>query len=211
MGRGARGGGALTVGLLNGLMPCGPLQSMQLAALASLSPIKGALSMLFFSLGTTPLMLGLGSLTAALGQRFNRAVLRAGAVLVAVMGLAMLSQGAALAGWSLPAAPAQSGDLAAQTESGVQTVYSTLEPNRYPDITVTAGEPVRWVIDAPDGSINGCNNRIFIPALDLEYAFQPGENVIEFTPGETGTISYTCWMGMIRGTITVTDGDGNAA
>lgn len=208
---GAHGGGALTVGLLNGLMPCGPLQSMQLAALASLSPIKGALSMLFFSLGTVPLMLGLGSLTAALGRRFNRAVLRAGAVMVAVMGLAMLSQGAALAGWSLPAAPAQSGDLAARTESGVQTVYSTLEPNRYPDITVTVGEPVRWVIDAPDGSINGCNNRIFIPALDLEYAFQPGENVIEFTPGETGTISYTCWMGMIRGTITVTDGDGNAA
>lgn len=207
MGCGARDGGALTVGLLNGLMPCSPLQSMQLAALASLSPIKGALSMLFFSLGTVPLMLGLGSLTAALGRRFNRAVLRAGAV----MGLAMLSQGAALAGWSLPSAPAQSGDLAAQTESGVQAVYSTLEPNRYPDITVTAGEPVRWVIDAPDGSINGCNNRIFIPALDLEYAFQPGENVIEFTPGETGTISYTCWMGMIRGTITVTDGDGNAA
>lgn len=207
MGRGARDGGALTVGLLNGLMPCGPLQSMQLAALASLSPIKGALSMLFFSLGTVPLMLGLGSLTAALGQRFNRAVLRAGAV----MGLAMLSQGAALAGWNLSIAPVQSGDLAAQTDNGVQTVYSTLEPNRYPDITVTAGEPVRWVIDAPDGSINGCNNRIFIPALDLEYAFQSGENVIEFTPGETGTISYTCWMGMIRGTITVTDGDGNAA
>lgn len=113
MGRGVHDGGALTVGLLNGLMPCGPLQSMQLAALASLSPIKGALSMLFFSLGTTPLMLGIGSLTAALGQRFNRAVLRAGAV----MGLAMLSQGAALAGWSLPAAPAQSGDLAAWTES----------------------------------------------------------------------------------------------
>ena len=45
----------------------------------------------------------------------------------------------------------------------------------------------------------------------MAYAFQPGENVIEFTPGETGTISYTCWMGMIRGTITVTDGDGNAA
>ena len=91
MGCGARDGGALTVGLLNGLMPCSPLQSMQLAALASLSPIKGALSMLFFSLGTTPLMLGLGSLTAALGRRFNCAVLRAGAVMVAVMGLAMLS------------------------------------------------------------------------------------------------------------------------
>ena len=199
---GVRGGGPLAIGLLNGLMPCGPLQSMQLAALASLSPVRGALSMLFFSLGTVPLMLGMGSLIALLGKKFNRAVMSAGAVLVAVMGLAMLSQGAALAGLGAIAAPGGAVD-AAQTESGVQTVYSTLEPNRYPEITVTAGEPVRWVIDAPDGSINGCNNRILIPALDLEYTFQPGENVIEFTPEEAGTISYTCWMGMIRGTINV--------
>ena len=184
---------------------------MQLFALSAGGWLMGALSMLAFSLGTVPLMLGLGSLTAALGRRFNRAVLRAGAVLVAVMGLAMLSQGAALAGWNLSIAPAPTDAQTAQTESGVQTVYSTLEPNRYPDITVTAGEPVRWVIDAPDGSINGCNNRILIPALDLEYTFQSGENVIEFTPDKAGTISYTCWMGMIRGTITVTDGDGNAA
>ncbi len=208
---GVYGGGALTVGLLNGLMPCGPLQSMQLAALASLSPIKGALSMLFFSLGTVPLMLGLGSLTAALGRRFNRAVLCAGAVLVAVMGLAMFSQGAALAGWGALLTPAPTDAQTAQITDGVQTVYSTLEPNRYPDITVTAGEPVRWVIDAPDGSINGCNSRILIPALDLEYTFQPGENIIEFTPDEAGTISYTCWMGMIRGTITVTNVDASAA
>ncbi|MBS7299805.1 MAG: sulfite exporter TauE/SafE family protein, partial [Eubacteriales bacterium] len=42
----------LTVGLLNGLMPCGPLQAMQLAVLSSASPVRGALSMLAFSLGT---------------------------------------------------------------------------------------------------------------------------------------------------------------
>ena len=62
----------LTVGLLNGLMPCGPLQAMQLAALSSASPVRGALSMLAFSLGTVPLMLGLGSLVSLLGQRFRR-------------------------------------------------------------------------------------------------------------------------------------------
>ena len=32
-----------------------------------------------------------------------------------------------------------------------------------------------------------------------------GENVIEFTPSKSGTFQYTCWMGMIRGNITVTD------
>jgi sulfite exporter TauE/SafE len=46
------GKGPLYVGLLNGLMPCGPLQAMQLYALSTGDPVKGALSMLVFSLGT---------------------------------------------------------------------------------------------------------------------------------------------------------------
>lgn len=71
---------------------------MQLAALGTGSPLKGALSMLFFSLGTVPLMLGLGGLVALLGQRFARTVNLAGVVLVAMFGVAMLSQGAALSG-----------------------------------------------------------------------------------------------------------------
>ena len=192
----------LTVGLLNGLMPCGPLQAMQLAALSSASPVRGALSMLAFSLGTVPLMLGLGSLVSLLGQRFRRAVTVGGAVLVAVMGLSMLSQGAALAGM-LPAA-AQPG-VQAQAEAGVQVVRSTLLPNSYPSITVQAGVPVRWEIDAPSGSINGCNNRLIIPALGMEYTFHTGKNVITFTPEQSGTLPYTCWMGMIRGVITVED------
>ena len=158
--------------------------------------------MLAFSLGTVPLMLGLGSLVSLLGQRFRRAVTVGGAVLVAVMGLSMLSQGAALAGM-LPAA-AQPG-VQAQAEAGVQVVRSTLLPNSYPSITVQAGVPVRWGIDAPSGSINGCNNRLIIPALGMEYTFHTGKNVITFTPEQSGTLPYTCWMGMIRGVITVED------
>ncbi|MDR0819118.1 MAG: sulfite exporter TauE/SafE family protein, partial [Oscillospiraceae bacterium] len=50
----------LVVGLLNGLMPCGPLQAMQIYALSTGSAFAGALSMLLFSLGTVPLMFGLG-------------------------------------------------------------------------------------------------------------------------------------------------------
>ena len=47
--------------------------------------------MLLFSLGTVPLMLGLGTLVSALGRKFARAVMNVGAVLVAVLGLSMLS------------------------------------------------------------------------------------------------------------------------
>ena len=247
------------VGILNGFMPCGPLQSMWIVALASGNPFSGALSMFLFSLGTVPLMLGLGSIVSALGKKFTDKVMTVGAVLVVVLGLAMLSQGGSLSGWlppdlllilviglcvvgvvlSLPVekravkyalrvasvlvivasygfwsyqgAFVRNGSTSgaqAEVSDGVQVVNSTLLPGSYPSITVQAGVPVRWVIDAPEQNINGCNYRFIIRDYGIEHTFQPGENVIEFIPTTVGTVGYTCWMGMIRGNIFVTDGSG---
>ena len=148
------GSSAFVVGLLNGFMPCGPLQSMQIVALAAGSPVVGAISMLMFSLGTVPLMLGLGSAVSMLGRRFAGKVMTGG---------------------------------------------------RYPDITVTAGIPVKWIIDVPKDALNGCNYRMLLSAYGIEHTFTEGENIIEFTPTATGDIPYTCWMGMIRGDIYVTE------
>jgi plastocyanin domain-containing protein len=94
-----------------------------------------------------------------------------------------------------------------QIENGVQLVRSTLSGGRYPAITVRQDIPVKWTIDAPAGSINGCNNRMIIREYGIEHRFKPGENVIEFTPAKTGKFSYSCWMGMIRSSITVIAGD----
>ncbi len=253
----ARRGRPLVVGLLNGLMPCGPLQSMQIISLASANPLVGAFSMFLFSLGTAPLMLGLGSIVSALGKKFTERVMNAGAILVVVLGLAMLSQGGSLSGllppdlllrailafcvlgavasipfrtpsyktlstlaalgiaflivtsWSWSVIPgSSSGDNSVQIIDGKQVVSSALSSGRYPDIRVQAGTPVKWIIDAPEGSINGCNNRIFIHEYGIEYSFKPGENVIEFTPDKEGPVRYSCWMGMIRGTINVTEAEG---
>lgn len=203
----------LIVGLLNGLMPCGPLQSIQIMALASGGPLRGALSMLAFALGTLPLMMGFGSLVSALGKKFKRQVMAAGAVLVVVLGLAMLTQGWNLAGFSSmrgkAVAPQPQSSLGADegaaVENGVQVVRSRLEPRGYPNITVRAGIPVKWTMEAPPGSINGCNARLNIQPYGIEnYALQTGENIIEFTPTEPGVFRYSCWMGMLYGTITVT-------
>jgi plastocyanin domain-containing protein len=96
-------------------------------------------------------------------------------------------------------------------ENGVQIVNSTLSGGRYPAITVQAGIPVKWTIDAPAGSINGCNNRMIIREYKIEHRFTPGENVIEFTPGKTGKFPYSCWMGMIRSSIPVVEEGQNLA
>jgi sulfite exporter TauE/SafE/copper chaperone CopZ/plastocyanin domain-containing protein len=201
------------VGLFNGLMPCGPLQAMQIYALSTGSPVKGALSMLLFSLGTVPLMFALGALSSVLTKRFTHKVMTAGAALVVILGITMFSQGWTLSG--LPGLPLnltvglQANASAAPvqaTEEGFQIINSTLASNRYPAITVVAGTPVRWTIDAPEGSINGCNDTMIIPEYNVEHAFRTGANVIEFTPDKAGVFPYSCWMGMIRSTITVVEG-----
>jgi len=234
------------VGLLNGFMPCGPLQSMLLLALASGSALRGGLSMLCFCLGTLPLLLGFGSFAAWLGKRFTAAVLSGGAVMIAVFGLAMLSQGGSLTGlfsqsalllaalwlcvalflgklpisaWKRAVASCLVLALClgipkllpkpvvldtAYLDGDIQVVESVLASGSYPDIHVSVGIPVKWIIHADASEINGCNNQIYSQALGLDTTFYPGDNIIEFTPpGKPGVYYYSCWMGMIYGTVTV--------
>lgn len=96
-------------------------------------------------------------------------------------------------------------DTGVQIVDGFQIVDSVLSPGEYPKITVQKGIPVKWTIHAPEGSINGCNYKMIIQEYGIEYTFENGENTIEFMPANTGTVSYTCWMGMIQGSITVTE------
>jgi sulfite exporter TauE/SafE len=214
-----KGRGPLVIGFLNGFMPCGPLQAMQLYALSTGSPIRGGISMFLFCAGTIPLMFALGAVSSALtgvkGRAFSRRVMQAGAIAVAALGLVMFSNGWAISrftGYAASSKPApsqtskpasNSGSPMPEIKNGEQIVNSTLQPNRYPAITVQQGVPVRWTINAPAGSINGCNNSIIIREYGIQYAFKQGDNVIKFTPTKPGRFLYTCWMGMIKSTITV--------
>jgi uncharacterized protein len=237
------GRGPLVVGFLNGFMPCGPLQAMQVYALSTGSPVKGGISMFLFCAGTIPLMFALGAVSGALsgakGRVFSRRVMQTGAILVTALGLVMFSYGWNLSGLTnspdktasvKPNAaqekniqdrrqiqdvekapdssrnnsnPPDSGKFEPVIENGVQIVNSTLRANRYPAITVQQGIPVRWTINAPPGSITGCNYSVILYEYGIQYDLKQGDNVIEFTPARAGKFLYSCWMGMIRSTITV--------
>ena len=200
MAKGSRS--SLYIGLLNGLMPCGPLQAMQLYALSTGSFIMGALSMFCFCLGTVPLMLGFGLVSGHLNRRFARPMRVASGILVLLMGMAMLTNGLNLAGIRLNL-PGGAASDAAVTDANIQLVQSELDWRGYPDITVKTGIPVRWTIHAEAEKITGCNNEMVISALNLRVPLEAGDNIVEFTADEPGIIPYTCWMGMLRGTITV--------
>lgn len=204
----------LYVGLLNGLMPCGPLQAMQLFALSTGDPVQGAISMMLFSLGTVPLMFGLGTLSTMLTKKFTSRMMTVSAALVVLLGVFMFSNGLALTGYAMPFASGNGGQddsssslqgAKAEIIDGVQVVTTGLDSGGYEPIVVQAGIPVQWNIQAEEGEITGCNNRLIIPEYGLEKPLKVGDNIIEFTPDKSGVIPYSCWMGMIRSQITVVD------
>ena len=149
--------------------------------------------------------MGYGMLLAMLSQGFSLSGLLDGTAGSQVEET-LRSAGPNMGAEPLPESIASSeSEAATEEKTDVQIVRSTLSGGRYPNITVKAGTPVRWIIDVPKGALNGCNYRMVLRAYGISHTFSEGENVIEFTPEETGTVNYTCWMGMIRGKIFVTD------
>ena len=205
------------VGIFNGLMPCGPLQTMQLYALGTGSGISGALSMFIFAIGTVPLMLTFGALSSLLSKGYTKKILKFSGILIVVLGLVMSNRGLALAGMNLGPASmlanigtfgdnssAAANATKATIKDGVQVINMTANVYGYTPNTlyVQKGMPVKWVIDGEQ--LTGCNNTIVMPDMNLEQKLQSGKNIIEFTPGNED-IPFSCWMGMKRGTIKVVD------
>jgi uncharacterized protein len=186
------------VGLLNGFMPCGPLQSMQIYALGTGSLLEGGLSMFFFSLGTVPLMFSFGSIGSYISGKFKHQLTRLSAILVIVLGLIMANRGL---GFSFSS---EEGEKAV-IKDGVQYVETTFDSREYQPIIVQKGIPVEWTIIISEEDLNGCNYRMMIQEYTITKELQAGKNTIYFTPDEVGSFTYTCWMRMIRSQIHVVD------
>ena len=68
-------------------------------------------------------------------------------------------------------------------------------------ITVKKDIPVRLIGDMT--ALKGCYTSIVIPQLGLSKYMRAGDNVLEFTPTQTGHFRLTCSMGMASATINV--------
>lgn len=203
----------LIVGLLNGLMPCGPLQTMQLYALGTGSVAKGAASMFIFALGTVPLMLAFGVATSLISKGYTKKILKFSGILVVILGLIMVNRGLILSGLSVdtfktsvvnPNKKFEINDTLRKDnpKNGVQEIRITADYKGYtPNVLyVEKGIPVKMIIDGK--KLTSCNNQIIIPEFNIIKVLKQGENIIEFTP-TSNDISFSCYMGMINGTIKV--------
>lgn len=204
---------ALLLGALTFFLPCGFTQAMQIYALGTGNFLSGGLVMALFALGTAPGLLGLGGLASLIKKGKSNLFFKIAGGIIIIFALFNLNNGSRLiqiSGADDFTATNKTIDNSSLTLSpgveikdGVQIVTMS-ETNRgySPDnFTIIKNMPVRLVIKAE--APYSCASSLIIPSLKLQKQLKPGENIIEFTPAKTGSIPFSCSMGMYTGSFTV--------
>jgi len=203
--------GPFVIGLVNGFMPCGPLQAMQIYALASGSFWRGALSLALFAAGTIPIMFIFGNLISKIKGSQIAKLMKYSGLVVIMLGVMMFNRGLTNFGAgfggifqhnSSKTEYLVTGDVKEYQTVNMDLTYSGYSPNV---LYIKKNIPVRWVINVKQ--ISGCTNEILMPDYNIRKKLALGENVIEFTPQKTGEIKFSCSMQMVWGKFIITDQD----
>ena len=202
------------VGLINGFMPCGPLQAMQVYALATGNIVSGALSMFFFGLGTIPLMLLFGAISSFFTSKNTKVLLKISGAIVLVLGISMSNRGLSILGVNLIPSNIISNNTESSSTPNSEAIAVINGDEQILKISATAsgyspkttyiqrGIKTKLIIDGD--TITSCNNQVIFPSLNIKKTLSKGENIIEFTPTDED-INFSCWMGMKRAQIKVVD------
>ena len=81
------------IGLLNGFLPCGLVYIALAGALVSTSPVKGALYMMIFGLGTIPALLALSYVGNFISMTFRRRIRKVIPFLIILIGVLFVLRG----------------------------------------------------------------------------------------------------------------------
>jgi hypothetical protein len=93
----------------------------------------------------------------------------------------------------------------AQWSDGAQTATGKIGKDTYPSLIVQRGVPVEFTLTAAPGVLNDCNEKLRFAEFDIEQLLVPGDNVLHFTPEESGVFAFSCWMDTIKGSVTVVE------
>lgn len=200
------------LGGLTFFLPCGFTATVQGMALLSGSVLQGGLIMLFFVIGTIPMLflIGLTSSKLANSHLSKKFLIVAGILVLffalhninaqlnvlGIKSLGFLNVGNRVQQISDGFVPMVNGKQLIKMEASA-TGY---KPNYF---KVRVNVPVRWEIT--DTGTSGCtnaviSNNLFSGAINLTVG---QVSVKEFTPAKVGKYKFSCWMGMITGIIEV--------
>ena len=212
----------LLIGLLNGLMiACGPLQAMYIFAAGTGSALQGAKILAVFALGTLPVMFIFGMLTSLITANTTRTLLKLSSLIIIALGAIMLNRSLLLSGSGydfktlsskatlqlekyLPR-QAKMTHYGSLQQQGYQVAYMEVSGAYYlPDeFIIKKDVPLKWIIDVKQ--LTPCNKGLQVPSLDIALDLQEGLQMLEFVPEQTGTINWSCHMGMMSGRFVVED------
>lgn len=209
----------LTLGALTFFLPCGFTITAEGFALLSGKPVQGALIMLFFALGTLPMLLiiAFSSVKFLEKPRTAETFLKVAGALVLFFAIFNINNqlvvlnapnlGDIFSPSRAATTSAGTGAQLAPLVGGKQVIRMEASSSGYnPDaFTVRAGVPVRWEIN--DTGTSGCTNKVISGDLfDGQISLAPGTtSKKEFTAAKPGQYRFSCWMGMVTGVITVVD------
>ncbi len=200
--------GSFITGALTFFLPCGFTQAMQLYAISSGSFWSGAAIMALFALGTAPGLLGIGGLASIFKGKKARVFFAATGIAVIILGWVNIGNGSQLV-FQGKARNTVAGTSSSSAD--VQEVKMTQAGSGYSPSTLTVekGKKVKWIITSTNQF--SCASSIVMPKYGISKNLVKGENIIEFTPTETGEIPFSCSMGMYRGKFIVTESGIGAA
>ena len=191
--------GAIASGIATFFLPCGFTQAMQLYAVSSGSFVQGAAIMGLFALGTAPGLLGIGGLSSIFKGRKARIFFAAAGIAVILFGWYNIGNASRLIGGGSGDKPASATTTDAQVVNMTQD-FDGYSPNVF---TVQKGRQVKWIITSK--TTLSCASYIVMPKFNISQPLKKGENIITFTPTETGEIPFSCSMGMYTGKFIVVD------
>lgn len=197
---------AFFLGAITYFLPCGFTQATQVYALGLASPWQSALTMAVFAIGTAPAILFIGSLRNLLKSNIYKYFMKIVAAGVLILGLYYISNFLAIYGINFtnksnePNKTYESNVVDGKQIINMDVVSSGYVPNYF---SVKKGVPVKWIVNGKN--VFGCQGYFVVPKLNIQKALEPGENIFEFTPEDSGFINFSCGMGMYRGRIEVID------
>ncbi len=209
----ARSGSAFapaTLGVMTVFIPCGVTQAMMILAINSGSPVTGAVTLLAFTLATSPLFFMLGYFATKLGDIMQSRFTKFAAVGIALIALLTLDAGLRLTNSPVTFDSIKSSLFSEQEAvaaevgaEGVQEVRIDAGPGGYSpsNVSIAAGEPARLIFADAGG---GCTLSLVFQG---QFYSINGETTIDLPPQEPGEIKFSCAMGMYGGTIAITDGE----
>lgn len=192
------------LGSITYFLPCGFTQTVQLYGISLADPLKSSIIMMIFALGTTPILMMIGFLSSLTKSKYYLTFQKVIAVLIVMIGVYYLSNFLGIYGVNFNVFATKQAQINnVEMDNGVQVLRMNVDSSGYSPnfFTVQKNIPVKWLIIGED--VYGCQGYFIVPSLGYQKTLQPGENKIEFTSKEAGTINFSCGMGMFRGQIEV--------